>query len=223
MKKVLTTMVSVILVTTVLSLMFIMPISAASYATWNDHKFTQGIGSVTCYNGVNGVQYPYIQAAVEYAIDDWNWHLGLLNEQYGVNWNLVDFTGDITQECAMIEFYVKTTSEYAAEASFDYSATNAVANTILYGQSQGRLRNKLDDPQIDWSSATITFLSDQLEYFDQLEDLYELKTVANHEIGHALGLAHYSEDNGVLMYPYSDRTAEVPTAADLEGIYHLYG
>ena len=32
----------------------------------------------------------------------------------------------------------------------------------------------------------------------------------------ALGLAHYNEDNGVLMYKNSDRTAEVPTAADLE-------
>lgn len=65
-------------------------------------------------------------------------------------------------------------------------------------------------------------------FFDQMEDgtiedVYQLKAIANHEIGHALGLAHYEYDNGVLMFPGDNRTAEVPTAADLEGIYHLYG
>ncbi len=54
-------------------------------------------------------------------------------------------------------------------------------------------------------------------------DVAAMRSIANHEIGHTLGLDH-ADDYGVIMHtPYEERTATVPTLDDLQGIWHIYG
>ncbi len=48
-------------------------------------KFSQGIGNVTCKNEVNGSSFPQLQAAVESAIVDWDWHLCLPQKTERIN------------------------------------------------------------------------------------------------------------------------------------------
>jgi hypothetical protein len=51
---------------------------------------------------------------------------------------------------------------------------------------------------------------------------YDMETVAIHEMGHALGLAH-STDTTAVMYPYYSSTDWNPSADDQAGIASIYG
>lgn len=46
--------------------------------------------------------------------------------------------------------------------------------------------------------------------------------VAAHELGHALGLAHTTSSQGVLMYPYDSRTVYTPQGDDKAGVNARY-
>jgi len=88
----------------------------------------------------------------------------------------------------------------------------------------------MTNPSAGWDKCKIVFMYERLEAQGVLENYYTLQIIANHEIGHALGLADYVDeqgnplDNGVIMHPhYNTCTADVPTAADLNGIYAIYG
>lgn len=79
----------------------------------------------------------------------------------------------------------------------------------------------------NWDVADIIFnLSFDKNYIynhpRETETVYH-KATAGHEIGHALGLNH-TTDNGTLMYtPHSTRTATSPTADEVRGVSAIYG
>ncbi len=186
--------------------------------------FSQGIDEVTCKNNVNGENFPILYAAIEAAIVDWDWHLGLLNEQYGKNWDMTS----VSEANAMIEFYAMSNEEaYAFLETYTGNAdeldSSKAANTTCWAYLT-------PDNSIKWNYCTIIFLYENLALHGVLENYYTLQIIANHEIGHALGLDDYVDeqgnplDNGVIMHPhYNTCTADVPTAADLNGIYAIYG
>ena len=56
----------------------------------------------------------------------------------------------------------------------------------------------------------------------QVNNNYDVETVAFHEIGHALGLEH-SSTSSALMYAYYNGIKQLPTADDISGIQSIYG
>lgn len=200
------------------------PLAAAEeYYTYNGHTFAQGIERVECFNAVEESAYATLHAAVDTAILDWDWHLALLNEQYGVNWNVVSFVGNRLEEVPMIECVTMTNAEYVAYTDDDLEQGQLV-DVIYYGIASGTERSAVEHATQNWYSAKIIFLTDHLQADGKLGDYEYLRGLANHEIGHALGLAHDTTDCGVIMYPNgTDRTAWVPTAKDLATVYYLYG
>ena len=54
-------------------------------------------------------------------------------------------------------------------------------------------------------------------------DYSKMRSIAGHEIGHAIGLDHHQSDNGVLMYQgYRERTAIVPSSYDIRAAIFVY-
>jgi len=179
-------------------------------------QFEQGIGNVTCENNVDVDTCPELYAAVAAAINDWDWHLGLLNEQYGVNWNMTSVAENGMIECLSL-------SNEEVMATSDFNNSNLIYGLMAYVECYNGAQ-KVSVGSSDWTSCKIVFVWENIDAAGKLNDYYYLKRLANHELGHTLGLGDYIFDNGVIMYPDGNTTtAFVPTAADLNGVYAIYG
>ncbi len=178
-------------------------------------KYEQGISNVTCDNNVDVDICPELYAAVAAAVNDWDWHLGLLNEQYGVSWNMSSVT-----ENGMIECLSWSNEEVLLASDFN---SVAIADMMAYVEYYNGTQI-VAPSQSDWTNCKIVFLWENLEERGYLHDFDAMKGLANHEIGHTLGLGDYAGDTGVIMCNNMEfRTAYVPTAADLNGVYAIYG
>ncbi|MBQ4617809.1 MAG: matrixin family metalloprotease [Clostridia bacterium] len=183
--------------------------------------FKDGIGCVTCSNEI-APSYSELYAAVHAAVMDWDWHLAILNEQYGVDWNMTDTVEDQTD--SMIRFLAMNNQE--AEQYSDDLFENA--HTIVSDQLIAMMfcfssNTLVSSDSSTWDRVEMIFLVDNLEKQDYLHDYFDLKQIVNHEIGHALGLADRTDDQGVIMYYNKETcTAEVATASDLQNVYFLY-
>ncbi|RLE81197.1 MAG: hypothetical protein DRJ51_04350 [Thermoprotei archaeon] len=87
-----------------------------------------------------------------------------------------------------------------------------------------------DGRAIIWYSGDwIVFVEIQInEYYTSTYEFDKVRSVAGHEIGHALGLGDESEDKAVLMNPNSARRYDEfgiykPTQDEVNGINYLYG
>ena len=71
----------------------------------------------------------------------------------------------------------------------------------------------------NWAHASISFNTTQVPE----DNADKMRSIAGHETGHAIGLAHNQSDNGVLMYQgFVARTAIVPTDDDTAGVRAIY-
>ncbi len=159
--------------------------------------------------------------------------LGLLQTWYGVDWNLGRvYEGNYDGAHPEIEFVAMDFEEFLyTYDSYNTFGDNGIpgARTRYYRYSNTESRNHISlDAESglaleNWSSTEVVFFHDMLDQCGYLEDYTALKAMANHEIGHTLGLAHDTHDTGVIMYPYyEDMTATVPTRRDLETVYYIY-
>lgn len=198
-------------------------------------RFTQGIENVTCKNNVLVSDFPELYAAVEAAIVDWDWHLSILNERYNVNWNMTS-TAD---ENAMVTFCAMSNAdatefvrEYAKDEEgnipegLEFAPYSTPVGFTTFWNDDESIKEYTDS----WNECIVVFLYENMSWQGILDDYYTLQIIVNHEIGHTLGLDEYGngdgegeEDTGVIMHPnYNTCTADVPTLADLNGVYEIY-
>lgn len=208
----------------VFCMVFTVTVSASNddhFRLYSDTGLRGGIGSVTCGNHIDAQQYPVLHNAVEAAIDDWDWHLGLLNAEYNVNWNLFSigtgshpdlmFTIDKSQQIPSDKWAV--TRHYIYDTSDNVPVDPDTVNKMWVAH------NPAVGP---WDYGYVWFSIENIRNDGYLNDFESMRGLANHEIGHFLGLNEYWSDYGVVMFPGANRTSNVPTRADLMGIYELY-
>ena len=139
--------------------------------------------------------YKYINA-FNAAIEDWNWALNPNDNGSGV------------------DFYFRRVNSSAGTTICFWGETRPL-------DANGK--NMLDNGSYrysNWVHASISFNTARVPE----NNASKMRSIAGHEIGHAIGLAHNQSDNGVLMYQgFVARTAIVPTDDDTAGARAIYG
>ncbi len=162
-----------------------------------------GINNRTYYIGMGSTSY--ISPCLE-AISDWNSLLSPSNG-YGVNFNFS-------------RVYLPT------NATFNFWGENQpdepwVGLTRFFDSSGNSLNNLNALPNYtttNWSRASIIINS----HFASNLTYNKKKSVFNHEIGHALGLAHVDPTNLIMRQGVFDRTVIIPKVGDLKGAEYIY-
>lgn len=174
-----------------------------AYNLFGSGKLAGGIYNRTYYIGCSS--YKYINA-FNAAIEDWNWALNPNDNGSGVDFY---FRRVNSSAGTTICFWGETrpNESWAGETRLlDANGKNMVNNgTFRYS---------------NWVHASISFNTVCVPE----NNASKMRSIAGHEIGHAIGLAHNQSDNGVLMYQgFVARTAIVPTDDDIAGARAIYG
>lgn len=190
-------------VTAVISVGVIMAcagISASAYALFPG-KLEGGI-----YNRTYAIEagVSFIDCITQ-AIDDWNWVLNANNDGQGVDFYFHRISG---------ENIIQRTQIYIR--SQNYSEIPYAGLTVSYKDDSPFL----DIPYEDFDRSIITINEAQTPTYNYFQ---EMRKIIGHEIGHSIGLAHNTSDNGTLMYPGWDVcTAYCPTLDDITGVRVKY-
>ena len=208
---------------------------------YDDNGQRHTLNNVECYfeflPGENLTMY----TAINNAVSDWDWHLRYISqtmsEQDGYDYDVYGFgmVNGTNQRDADIRFALDENNlEIPGYAALD----GAYAITLPYDAMDRLIVNEVVG-QGNWRYSVIRFSEYKFTTYASTHTENETKSfiqrVANHEIGHALGLAHDPRDNGIIMYGDNDHgilegfvydddswTATVPTLHDLMGVYLMY-
>lgn len=174
-----------------------------AYNLFGSGKLAGGIYNRTYYIGCSS--YKYINA-FNAAIEDWNWALNPNDNGSGV------------------DFYFRRVNSSAGTTICFWGETRP--NESWAGETRlldANGKNMLDNGSYrysNWVHASISFNTACVPE----NNASKMRSIAGHEIGHAIGLAHNQADNGVLMYQgFIARTAIVPTDDDIAGARAIYG
>ena len=174
-----------------------------AYNLFGSGKLAGGIYNRTYYIGCSS--YKYINA-FNAAIEDWNWALNPYDNGNGV------------------DFYFRRVNSSAGTTICFWGETRP--NESWAGETRlldANGKNMLDNGSYrysNWVHASISFNTARVPE----NNASKMRSIAGHEIGHAIGLAHNQSDNGVLMYQgFVARTAIVPTDDDTAGARAIYG
>lgn len=144
--------------------------------------------------------WTYVNPTLE-AVADWNWAVNPADNGVGTD---VYLKRTYSQVGATVQFWGEYLPNQTWTGITQFYNSNGVA--VNYTQN-------------NWNYSAIIFNTDNAP----TNQPSKMKAIAGHELGHAFGLAHNSNDTGVLMYPYWDVcTATCPTADDVAGIRSMY-
>lgn len=141
------------------------------------------------------------------AISDWNSLLNSNNNGSGTDFY---FTRTYSSASAAIQFW----GEYRPSEGW-------VGLTTFYDSNGNSLSNPLEIPNyttVDWTRAVIIFNTTEVPYTNSTY----MRSIGNHEIGHAIGLDHVGNPDAVMKPGYDLRNTYVPTYHDLKGAEVIY-
>ena len=200
------------------------------------------LNPVNCYIDFDIDENRSLWMAAYGAIQDWDWHLSYISQyqstQQGYNRDIYGFSMDcnqVTRENADIR--IKYTDGFIVDecggtypGAYGFTTPYNCLNQVIRESVNSGGNWRYADVLISQKKINDYSLSHTEEETEQL-----MRRVINHEIGHALGLAHDPRDNGIIMYgqlleePFDEyiydwdsMTATVPTLHDLMGVYLLY-
>lgn len=160
-----------------------------------------------------------LRSIIRQCILDWNWHLNPDDDGLGVDCYFVQLSGVVNYRSAQLNF-VQVNGTYPGDY---YGKVDAIT---IHLDNEG---NQISDEDLfindeNWYSTYTELYAPSLpKLANGSFDSAKVRGIINHEIGHAFGLYENDQDNGTIMYPNTAyRTANVPTAADLNGIRSLY-
>ena len=161
--------------------------------------------------------------------------------RYDLTYNVYNSTPDMTGETAVIDgaydvwaavspLTFQRTGGTSADMQLgwesgdhgDGSPFDGRGDVVAHGFYPENGRVHFDEAEIwqDWANPppfTVPFSFELMKFFAS----QDLRNVAIHEIGHALGLGHSREDDAI-MYPYVSRGDHTLAEEDIRGILSLY-
>ncbi len=165
-------------------------------------KLVGGIYNRTYYVGCGSSKY--INACTA-AMDDWNWAVNPYNNGSGTDFY---FRRVYSSADATVRFWGES-----------HPYDDWAGLTRLFDANDNLMNNDYSYLYSDWYNASIIFNTVKAP----VDNATIMKSIAGHEVGHAIGLAHNQKDNGVLMFQgYNVRTADSPTDDDVYGVRALY-
>ncbi len=163
----------------------------------NDAKFTRGVGNCCYY--VDSSASGYTSSINDAA---YNW------ENTGYGWNPIYMTAVSSNYATHMDFYGGT------PATDSYLNNNVSAYTSYWNSNSTLVCGKTSTP-------TYNYFYTEIKYNTSASGSYDSRT-SKHEMGHALGLSHYTNHYSIMYPSLSGMYVTTVQQCDHDTINYLY-